>query len=377
MKIRVIALLGFFAFTVTCLSPVRAGEGKIPVWMPTGITQPGHYIVTRDISASAGPVISIMADGVTLDLNGHTIASSDMTQPTIQIGGAPGSERGIIVVGGKVQGGLHGVLYLNPIIGNQPLSLAGLTIAGTTAAAVKGVGFSQLSAKGIIVIDGLVGFDLQASAPGIPPPPVPPTATIRGAGIRGDGGVLCYGVSCSIHDMTFEYAPPSAAPRSPALRFSGVTGAEAAGIIIINTAPSAADPPMVEVLETCWLTLSRTKLVGPAAGSQPCIALDAASRDFIIDDGDVSRCGGDGIRALGTNGRIRGMFISGVAGHGVFAGGSNLIIDDGKIADSDGAGIWFETSNHIYRDNILRGNTGGGVGGPGAADATDAGGNVE
>ncbi len=41
------------------IAPLDAAEGKIPIWMPTVITQPGHYVLTRDVSASTGPVISI------------------------------------------------------------------------------------------------------------------------------------------------------------------------------------------------------------------------------------------------------------------------------------------------------------------------------
>ncbi len=40
---------------------------------PTTITAPGHYVLTRDISAASGPVLDIQADGVTVDGNGHTI----------------------------------------------------------------------------------------------------------------------------------------------------------------------------------------------------------------------------------------------------------------------------------------------------------------
>ena len=62
---------------------------------------------------------------------------------------------------------------------------------------------------------------------------------------------------------------------------------------------------------------------------------------------------------------------------GISVGGSNLLVQGNKAGENVGAGIRFDTSNHIYRDNILRGNRGGAVAGDGAADVTDAGGNVE
>jgi parallel beta-helix repeat protein len=49
-----------------------AGEGRTPIWEPTIITDPGRYVVTRNIS-SGGPVISIAADGVDIDLNGFVL----------------------------------------------------------------------------------------------------------------------------------------------------------------------------------------------------------------------------------------------------------------------------------------------------------------
>src|SRR5438034_320997 len=56
--------------------PLIADEGRIPVFAPTVITQPGYYVLTRDISVSGGHVITIQANNVTLDLNGRTIVSS-------------------------------------------------------------------------------------------------------------------------------------------------------------------------------------------------------------------------------------------------------------------------------------------------------------
>ncbi len=355
-------------------APLGSSEGRIPVWMPTTITQPGHYILTRNVLAATGPVINIAAGGVTLDLNGHTVGTTDTTQAVIQIGGAPGGAEGIIVIDGIVEGGRYGIVHPDVPDATNAISLSNLTLIGSADAAVKGIGISKLEAQGIIIVNSRVGFDLQAETP---PDPVPPTARIRNVSIRAAGGIHCEGVVCSIHDLGFEYTPPSAVPRTPALRFSGAKGGEAVGIIVVDGAPSPIDPPLVELLDAEGITLSGAKLIGPGSGIVPCTVVDSTSRDFIIDDGDISRCGGDGIRILGTNGRIRRMFISATGGHGIFAGGSNLIIDDGKIAGSTGAGIWFDRPGHIYRNNILRGNMGGAVAGPGVAGTTDAGGNVE
>ena len=106
---------GGLALLLTLASlPAMAGEGRIPLWEPTVIDQPGHYVLTRDISADTGPVINIQADGVTLDGNGYTISLSSTTEPVIQIGGVGVSQTGIVLSNSKVSGGLHGIRAINP-----------------------------------------------------------------------------------------------------------------------------------------------------------------------------------------------------------------------------------------------------------------------
>src|SRR5262245_48409826 len=74
-------IVGLIAICGT--AAVRASEGRIPVFDTTVINQPGHYVVTRGIStAGPSPVITMGGagctpfSGVTLDLNGHTLAKS-------------------------------------------------------------------------------------------------------------------------------------------------------------------------------------------------------------------------------------------------------------------------------------------------------------
>lgn len=66
-------------------SVVQAADARMPVYQPTTITVPGAYYLTRDISGS-GPVITIAADGVDLDLNGFAV-SGDGTADGISVSG--------------------------------------------------------------------------------------------------------------------------------------------------------------------------------------------------------------------------------------------------------------------------------------------------
>jgi hypothetical protein len=365
---------------LAAVAPAGAAEGKIPIWMPAVITQPGHYVLTRDVTATAGPAISIQADGVTLDLNGHTVSQPGATTAAIQIGGMSGASKGIVINGGKIQGGLQGINF-QPPDPVMPLELADLVISGSAGSAVKGAGFGQLSAHGIIVIGTNVGFELLGSAAGSPPPPIPPKAMIRNADIRAGGGIHCTGVTCSIRDTAFEYQPPDPQMVSPAFSFNRADGSEALGIIIIGTMPVGGIVPCTgEIASSHGIIINGGKIQGPGPGTTgggDCIGVDAMSSDVVIRDTTLTGCAGDGIHSMGSDVSALGIILIGGAGRGIFAGGSNFIIDDGKITGNDGAGIWFETSGHVYRNNILRGNTGRGVDGPGAAGSLDAGGNVE
>jgi parallel beta-helix repeat protein len=55
-------------------APLIAGDGAVPIWEPTTITEPGKYILTRNITSSSGPVLFIdSANDVHLDLGGFTV----------------------------------------------------------------------------------------------------------------------------------------------------------------------------------------------------------------------------------------------------------------------------------------------------------------
>jgi parallel beta-helix repeat protein len=65
--------------------PAIAGEGRIPVYQPTVIGNPGKYIVTRNITNVGVPVIVIQATDVDLDINGWTLTEASGAAPVIEI----------------------------------------------------------------------------------------------------------------------------------------------------------------------------------------------------------------------------------------------------------------------------------------------------
>jgi hypothetical protein len=77
-------------FTVTLFvamfagSFLQAGDGKTPIWEATTLSSPGNYIVTRDIVTAAGPVLNILMENVTVDLNGFTLRTADPSAAVVR-----------------------------------------------------------------------------------------------------------------------------------------------------------------------------------------------------------------------------------------------------------------------------------------------------
>jgi len=51
------------ALVILPAAPIQADEARIPIFQPTTITQPGHYVLTRDISNGAGDGVGRHCDG--------------------------------------------------------------------------------------------------------------------------------------------------------------------------------------------------------------------------------------------------------------------------------------------------------------------------
>lgn len=111
-----------------------ASNGRVPVSAGGTITAAGSYYLTEDITASSGTVITIGANDVTLDLNGHTI-----TVPSAGTGiyCAYSNSR---ITNGHVVGGQYGV-YLdassNTIISAR---VDHMVLSGQTSYAIRAEG---------------------------------------------------------------------------------------------------------------------------------------------------------------------------------------------------------------------------------------------
>jgi hypothetical protein len=84
----------------TCVA--ASDGGAIPIDAPTTITQPGSYVLTRDISVNDGPAITInYASNVSLNLNGFQLERTG----TGYDGAIAGEGNSIEIYGGRIVGG--------------------------------------------------------------------------------------------------------------------------------------------------------------------------------------------------------------------------------------------------------------------------------
>ncbi|RMF74262.1 MAG: right-handed parallel beta-helix repeat-containing protein [Acidobacteria bacterium] len=102
---RLSALLGLLSIG---LVPAMASGGRVPIHqVPTTISAPGSYYLSRDLAGAGGTaLIEIAADDVTIDLAGHTLRRTDTIGDGIR---TAASVTGIEIFGGRIVGGRRGL----------------------------------------------------------------------------------------------------------------------------------------------------------------------------------------------------------------------------------------------------------------------------
>ena len=129
MRARLLAVVSL-ALTLPVLPPAaHAAEGRTPVWLPgTVLGAAGRYIVTRNL-AGPGPIITITAGNVDLDLNGMTLDGAGAAAPVIAVVAAGSGD--VVVHGGTVINGGENVSVTAP---GQRLVLEDLEIGNSNSA---------------------------------------------------------------------------------------------------------------------------------------------------------------------------------------------------------------------------------------------------
>jgi hypothetical protein len=142
------------AITVFLIStlPALAAEGAIPIFEPITITEPGHYVVTRNISSSS-PIITINSSRVDIDLNGFVLTGGT-TAPVI----TGSTVQDVRIHDGSVVAGNIGIVF----------ELCGhITIENTVVRGAAGAGIqlteSEYTVRRCTIAAGLQAINAVAS----------------------------------------------------------------------------------------------------------------------------------------------------------------------------------------------------------------------
>jgi len=111
-----------FPLLVFYVTVLPAMDGATPIWEAMDIDQPGKYVLTRNLTATTGPVLNVTADDVSVDLNGFRI---EVTGGGNIIAGA-GADR-LVVQNGTLTGGSKGFFG-----GGQGRTFRRLNVVSTT-----------------------------------------------------------------------------------------------------------------------------------------------------------------------------------------------------------------------------------------------------
>jgi hypothetical protein len=338
---------------------VSADEGRIPVWEPTTIDAPGHYILTRDIATTGTEAIAILSDGVTLDLGGRTISLGDSTQYGVRVdlSGVPAGKIGIVIRNGRIVGGQIGI-YVPGIV--PSLQIEGIEVYGTSSDGInislddpdKGfIGDVPIITIGKSLIHGIGGDGVKLADPR----PSPLCSLTMG------GNLL---LEIDYDGIDVDDCADTVIKNNTISEF-GLLGAPAAGIRL--TGGGGADAPVVT---SNVISGGGTEAVGLTVDSF------SSTVGFVFENNGVSDNGDCGIVVNGGRGRIKGNLLVNNGDDGVrVSGGFGIFVDDNYISANLGYGIYFAATNeHAYRDNFLRGNRLGALGGE---TNTDAGGNIQ
>lgn len=303
---------------------MHASEGRRLIAEPTTISEPGAYVVTRDLAVSSGNVINVQASPVTLDLNGKglSISGTSGTVISFDTSAATGPQPCLLVANGRLSGGLSGVRTVGD--GDAAVTLRGLEIDGTSEDAIA----------------------LRAGK-----------VDLRGNRISGPG---IDGIDVS--------KATSSSELSGVVAGNVIQDPAAAGIFVTNGDGVRIESNVIRSAgnQGIWCRSSEGPRISTNAieGSGD-VGIEFSGALALISDNTVVESGSDGI-ALGSASRgnlVRGNVAARSTGDGLVVASDRNLIDRNQLTDNEGFGLKFTTSalDNAYRGNMLRGNTQGGV----------------
>ena len=346
-------LLACVLFTAV-LSPT-ADEGRIPIFVPTVINQPGSYFVSRPIASNV-VIVSINASGVVLDLNGMTLTGTSDATSVIAL--APGVGD-VVIRNGRIVRGFRGIHA--PSVGD--LVVEGIDFTGTAAAAV----FVE-SGQNVSVLNN--SMNNCGAGPGADFVVVAVTAAAGYTGGRIVGNEIINTPYVAIDAINLVQAQISENRITGAF----LTSCIGVGIRLTGGRNNAVENNVIRQ-SGCGIFSSGdgSRIRGNLLSEIDECAISTftngndIAENVLRDTGDGFDCP-QGIQVGGSFNYVRSNTITNVRGDGILVSGSNNMIDNNvseghtAILPQPPCGLRFNNGNgHVYRGNALRGNVGGAV----------------
>src|SRR5437773_10485625 len=318
---------------------LEADEGRISIFAQTIIVRPGYYILTRDIAASSGIVIGINSDGVTLDLNGHTISNlSTLSDDVVVYAGV----RNVTIRNGRISGGLGGISYASGAGVRARIRLEELNVINTIQNGIYAYGVEDLEVRSCQI----TGNSAQAGGMYV----AGGSSSFSGRFINntiethGQFGMFLYGLLGG--EVRGNRSAWVTGPNGTGLELNGTPGTPHGGNLVEGNAIIGGQYAGIYVGGDCDANVIVNNIIGG---------------------------NGLGIQAASSGNRIAENILSGNAGAGLSILGSRNLLEGNQVRDNHGCGLLFAAgaTENAYRNNMVRGNDTALCG-----SATDAGGNI-
>lgn len=309
--------VAFVAASVTWQA-AWADEGRIPIYRITSVSEPGGYVLTRNIDAAAADVIRVESDGVTVDLNGHTITldgsgSGVWVSPSVHE---------VTIRGGRIVGAGTGIAYT----------------AGATRARIRVEDVEIVSPASYgIYVRGAESLDVRSTH-------------ISGAGVD---GIYADGLSGSFTGRFIENQIDAAGRHG--LSLNGLRGGE----VRRNTVSGCGGTSLLLSADAAW-GAGGTRIEGNtlrgAGGTSVGIDLQSGSPNNLVHGNAVTAHGSHGIVAASAGNRVAENEVAGNAGDGIRADGAFNILERNLVTGNN-YGLRVPCNGSRFRDNMLTGNT--------------------
>jgi parallel beta-helix repeat protein len=340
--------------------PALGDEGRIPLFQPTTITAPGHYLVVRDIVTVADYAVVIDATDVTLDLGGRTLSAA--------------------VAGVRIEDGVADVTVRNGYITGGNIGVYGASTTVPLRARLEDLGISDTSASGIFL------NELEAAWV--------ERCRVRGAGQSGihliaGSGTFTGHVIDNVIDDTGQNGIALFALRGGQVRGNSISryGSDGgtAGLYLGDLGRPGEGGNRVEGntivaggrgIDALWIGSSQddTTVVGNVVARIDGAGIRVFGDGTLVEGNVVFHCTDTGIQ-VGASSRnlIRHNLVAEGAADGIILNAAHTLVDRNLSSGNAGVGLSTGPSGgHAYRDNLLRDNSMPVAGSGG----TDAGGNI-